>query len=107
MIKKFKIKKGDTVVVIAGKDNGKKGEVSKVLPKKERVLIDGLNVVKKHKKSQGENKKPNIVEEATPIHISNVMYYCPKCDQGVRLGIKTDKEGKKQRYCRKCGTIIK
>jgi large subunit ribosomal protein L24 len=106
MIRKFKIKKEDMVVVITGKERGKKGKVSEVIYKKERVLINGVNLVKKHKKNQTENKKPNIVEEPAPLHISNVMYFCNKCDKGVRLGVK-DEDGKKVRFCKKCGTTIK
>jgi large subunit ribosomal protein L24 len=106
-MKKFKIKQGDTVVVNTGKDAGKKGQISQMIPKKEKVLIDGVNMVKKHKRSQSENKKPNIMEEPAPIHVSNVMYYCSKCDRGVRLGIKVQEDGTKSRYCKKCGTTIK
>jgi len=106
-MKKYKIKKGDMVVVNAGKEKGKKGEVSEIIAKKDRVLVNGVNLVKKHKKSQGENKKPNIVEEPAPISISNVMYFCNKCDKGVRIGIKLEKDGDKVRFCKKCGTTLK
>jgi len=107
MMNKSKIKKGDMVLVSAGKEKGKKGEVSEIIKKDGRVLVNGINIVKKHKKSQGENKKPNIVEEPAPIHLSNVMYFCPKCDKGVRLGVKIEKDGTKTRFCKKCGTSIK
>ena len=107
MINKSKIKKGDLVIVSAGKEKGKKGEVSEIIKKTGRVLVNGVNIVKKHKKSQGENKKPNIVEEPAPINLSNVMYFCPKCDKGVRLGVKIEKDGNKTRFCKKCETSIK
>jgi len=107
-MKKFKIKKGDEVIVIAGKDKGKKGIVSKIITKKDRVLIDGINIVKKHKRSPNpENKKPSIVEEPAPLHISNIMYFCSKCNKGVKIGYKETEEGKKVRFCKKCETIIK
>lgn len=106
-MEKFKVKKGDTVVVISGKEKGKKGEISQVIYKHNRVLVNGVNLVKKHKKSQTENKKPNIIEEPAPLHVSNVLYFCSKCDRGVRLGIKEEGEGKKVRFCKKCGTTIK
>lgn len=107
MAKKLKIKKDDPVIVVAGKDKGKQGTVSQVIRKKDRVLVDGVNLVKKHKKSQNpENKKPSIVEEPASLSISNVMYYCSKCEKGVRLGYKQDGD-KKVRFCKKCNSIIK
>ncbi|PKL11054.1 MAG: 50S ribosomal protein L24 [Spirochaetae bacterium HGW-Spirochaetae-6] len=103
---KTKLKKGDQVVVTTGKEKGKKGEISELILKRMRVLITGVNVVKKHKKSQSENKKPNIVEEAAPLQISNVQFFCSKCDAGVRLGYKLEQDGTKSRFCKKCGTTI-
>ncbi len=110
MIKKSKIKKGDTVIIVSGKErvHQKKGEVLNIDLKKDRVLVNNVNLVKKHKKSQNqENKKPQVVEEPAPLHISNVMFFCSKCDKGVRLGFKTDDKGSKTRFCKKCGTTVK
>lgn len=108
MIKKIRIKKGDTVYVIAGEDKGKTGEVVQVNYKTDRVLVNGVNIVKKHKRSnQTENKKPQIVEQPAPIHISNVMYYCGHCNKPTRLGIKIEPDGKKHRFCKRCETVIK
>jgi large subunit ribosomal protein L24 len=97
-----KIKKGDTVEVISGKNRGKKGKVIKLLVKKDKVLVERVNIIKRHQKptkaSQG-----GIVEKEAGIYVSNVALVCPKCDRGVRVGFKILSDGEKVRICRKCG----
>lgn len=100
-----KIKKGDTVVVIAGRDKGKKGEVLKVLPKDERVLVKGVNVVKKHKK-QTQTQAGGIISEEATIHISNVAYLDPKKDVATRIGFAQGADGKKVRVAKKSSTEL-
>ncbi len=97
-----KIKKGDTVVVIAGKDKGKKGEVLRSFPKTDKLIVKGVALVKKSVKKTKENPNGGYIEIEKPIHKSNVMLFCPKCGRGVRVGISLEKD-KKIRICKKCG----
>ncbi|RPI88627.1 MAG: 50S ribosomal protein L24 [Chloroflexi bacterium] len=104
---KVKIRKGDTVEVISGKeiDKGKRGEVIKVLPEEHRIVISGVNIRKKHQRqvqAQGRTLKPGIIEFEAPLDISNVMFVCPKCDEPTRLGIRRE-DGEVQRVCKNCG----
>jgi len=101
----MRIKKGDNVIVIAGKDKGKKGVVSKVLSDADRVVVDGVNMRKKHLRPRKRGKKGQIVDIAVPIHVSNVAIVDPKTKGPTRIGIKTEK-GKKVRVAKKSGTII-
>ncbi|ADU96241.1 50S ribosomal protein L24 [Thermovibrio ammonificans] len=103
--KKFKIKAGDKVIVIAGKDKGKVGKVLKVLPEKERVIVEGVRIVKKHVRPSQTNPEGGIIEKEAPIHISNVMLVDPKTGEPTRVGIKFV-DGKKVRYAKKSGEII-
>lgn len=96
------VKKGDTVAVMAGKDKAKTGKVVKLVPKKDGVLVEGINVVKKHVRARG-NQPGGIVEQEAPIHISNVQLYCAKCSKGVRTKVQALEDGKKLRVCVKCG----
>jgi len=98
----MKIKKGDKVVVIAGKDAGKTGTVSTAFPKTNQVLIEGINLRKKHEKPRG-NRKGQIVERAMPFHVSNVMIADPKGGKATRVGI-IRKDGKRVRVAKKSGT---
>lgn len=100
--KKPTIKKGDTVMVIAGKDCKKTGKVLKTVPKKNGVLVEGLNIVKRHTKARG-SEPGGISEKEAPIHYSNVMLYCSKCSRPVRINSKTLENGEKARVCLKCG----
>jgi len=101
----WKIKKKDTVVVLSGRDKGKKGEVRGLLPDKSRVLVSGVNMVTKHART-AQNKPGGIQKKELPLHISNVALICPKCDKPIRP--KSDKlnTGEKIRVCRKCGEFI-
>lgn len=100
-----RIKKGDTVQVIAGKDIGEQGEVIAVLPKKNRVIVTGVNTLKRHHKARqvGNQQIPaQIAEFDAPIHMSNVMLVCPECGQKTRVGFVVDESGEKERVCKKC-----
>lgn len=101
----MKIKKGDTVLVICGKDRGRKGKVIKALPKKEKVIIEGINLVKKHRRPRRSGEKGEVIQKPAPLHVSNVKLICPKCKKATRIGYK--KVGKKKyRICKKCKSEI-
>jgi large subunit ribosomal protein L24 len=105
-----KIRKGDTVEVINGReeDKGKRGQVIKVLPKEGRVVVQSVNMRKKHQKqvqTQGRTISPGIIEFEGPMHISNVMLVCPKCDEPVRIRLQRE-EGGSKRVCKNCSAII-
>ncbi|RME86161.1 MAG: 50S ribosomal protein L24 [Zetaproteobacteria bacterium] len=102
---KTHVRREDEVVVIAGKDKGARGKVLKVLPEEGRVVVAGVNIVKRHTKP-GPNTRGGIIEREAPIAISNVLFYCPHCQRGVRLGRKFLEDGRKVRYCRKCGEVV-
>lgn len=104
-----RIKKGDTVEVIAGKDLGERGEVVAVFPKEDRVQVSGVNLLKKHQKARqaGNRQVPaQIVEFEGKLHLSNVMIVCPKCDKKTRVGFKVRDDGFKVRTCKNCGADI-
>jgi large subunit ribosomal protein L24 len=104
MIKKFKIRKEDTVEVIAGKDKGKRGTVVKIVPDKDAVVVSGVNIVKKAMKKKSQQDQGGIAEIEAPLNISNVAIVCKKCGK-TRIGYKIDGD-KKVRVCRKCGDIL-
>ncbi len=103
---KCHIKKDDKVRIIAGKDNGKIGKVLKVMKEDNRVLVENMNIVKRHTKPSAQNRQGGIVESEAPIHCSNVMLMCNKCMAPVRIKMKRLEDGKKIRVCRKCTEII-
>lgn len=103
---KVHVKTGDQVVVIAGKDAGKQGKIVKVIPSKQRVVVEGINIVKRHTKPNQNQQQGGIMEMPAPIHASNVMPFCSKCNQGVRVGHKVLDNGTKVKYCKKCGEIL-
>ncbi len=100
----MKIRSGDTVKVISGKDRDKTGKVEKTFPASGRVLVSGVNMVKKHVKPR-RGSEGGIVEKSLPIAISNVMLLCPQCGEAARVGYKFAGE-KKQRFCKKCGAVV-
>jgi len=100
------IKKDDTVIVTAGKEKGKRGRVLVVLPAKSRVLVERVNMVKKHQKPSKHYQQGGLIEKEASVNISNVMLVCPKCDQPMRHGNKTLETGKKVRVCKKCKEVI-
>ena len=99
------VKKGDRVVVLAGKDKGKKGEVIAAFPKENRVLVQGINLVKRHQR-QTYQTQGGIIEKEAPIHVSNVSHIDPKTDQPTRIGHKILVEGRTVRIARKSGEAI-
>ena len=103
----MKIKKGDKVIVVSGKYKGKTGEVSRALPDQDKIVIEGINTAKKHKRNRATGSKGEIVEISMPLHVSNVMLEDPKTKKPTRVGYKTDDKGKKVRFAKKSGEIIK
>lgn len=106
MRSKCLLKKDDKVKIVAGKDSGKIGKVLKVDHKKERILIENINIIKRHTRPTAQNKQGGIVESEAPIHWSNVMLMCNKCMAPVRVKMQSLEDGKKKRTCRKCNEII-
>jgi large subunit ribosomal protein L24 len=100
-----KIRKGDTVVVLTGRDRGRSGEVLKVIPEDNRVLVDGVNMVKKHKR-QSPTSQGGIESMAAPIHVSNVAYRDPKTGGATRVGFKVLEDGRKVRFAKSSGEVI-
>jgi len=101
-----KIKKNDTVLIITGKDRGKKGKVRKSLPKEDKVVIEGLNLIKRHSKTKGQARQAGIIELEAPLHVSKVMLICSKCAKPARVGYRILDDGKKARICRACSEVI-
>jgi len=100
------LKKDDKVKIIAGKDKGKIGKVLKVNRKKERVLVENINMIKRHSKPSAQNRQGGIIEREAPIHWSNVMLMCNKCMKPVRIKMQSLEDGKKTRICRQCSEVI-
>ncbi len=105
-LKKFKIRRNDQVMVIKGKEAGKTGKVMRVNPVKATVVVDKLNMVKRHQKPTEKFKHGGIIEKEAPIAIANVMILCAKCKGPVRVGRKILDDGKKVRVCKKCNEVI-
>ena len=101
----MKVKKGDNVLVIAGKDRGKTGKVLRALPKEAKILVEGVNTKQKHVKPKRQDEKGQVVRIAAPMNISNVKLICTKCSKATRVGYVM-REGKKYRICKKCKSEI-
>ena len=101
----MKIKKGDTVLIIKGKDKGKKGKVLRAFPKEMKILAEGVNLIKKHQRPKREGEKGKIVQVSHPIFVSKVKLICPKCSKPTKVGYKIEGGGK-FRFCKKCKNII-
>jgi len=101
-----KIRKNDTVLIIACKDKGKKGKVRLVFPKENRLIIEGINMVKRHSRARGAARQAGIIELEAPLHASNVMLLCNKCNQPTRVGFRFLDDGRKVRICHSCREII-
>jgi large subunit ribosomal protein L24 len=99
-------RKNDQVMVIAGDDRGKTGRVLKVIREKNRLIVEKVNFVKRHTKPRGTGRQGGILEKEAPLHVSNVMHLCPKCQTGVRVTVKPASDGKRERYCSRCGETI-
>jgi len=104
--KKLHVKKGDTVVVISGKDKGKKGKVLVALPQEGKVIVEGVNMVTKHQKPSRKVQQGGIIHQEAPIFSSKVMLWCDKCKKGVRIGKRILQDETKVRYCKSCGEIL-
>jgi len=102
----MKIRKNDTVLVIAGKDKGKKGKVRFAYPKKERIMVEGVNFIKRHMRATGQVRQAGIIEREAPIPASNVMLLCNKCNHPTRISFHSLEDGRRVRACRSCGEVI-
>ena len=103
---KLHVKKGDTVKVLSGKDKGKQGKILRAIPAKERVVVEGVNIVKKAQRPTQQNPQGGITTMEAPLNESNVMLVCPKCNEATRTGKRVNEAGKKVRVCKKCGQDI-
>jgi large subunit ribosomal protein L24 len=108
---KMNIKKGDTVLIITGKDRGKQGTVSRAMPQDNKVIIEGLNIVKKHVRPQGQTRQGGVIDKAMPIHVSNTMLVCTECGEPTRVGherrpVGVDQKLRPVRVCKKCHKVI-
>jgi len=97
-----KIKKNDNVQVLSGKDRGKQGQVRRVMPKEDRAIVTGLNMVKRHRRPRSTNESGGIIEMEAPLYLAKLAVVCPNCGRPARLGIHIHQDGKKVRYCKKC-----
>lgn len=102
----MKLKRGDTVMILIGKDRGRSGKIKKVYPKKNKILVPGLNIYKKHIKAQSKEKPGGIIELVRPFRVANVALFCPKCKKPTRIGYLFDKKAGKHRICKKCQEFI-
>jgi len=101
-----KVRKNDLVVVIAGNYRGKRGRVLKVFPKENRIIVEGVNFIKRHTKPSSKNPQGGIIQREAPIHVSNVMVICSKCNSPTRVGKKIIEDGSRVRVCKKCGEML-
>jgi len=102
----MKIRKNDTVLVIAGKDKGKTGKVRFAYPKKERVMVEGINFIKRHIRARGRVRQAGIIQLEAPIPVSNVMLLCSRCNRPTRIGFRFLEDGRKVRACNRCSEVI-
>ena len=100
-----KIITGDEIVVIHGRNKGARGRVRQNMPKEDRLVVEGVNIVRKHLK-RGRARQAGIVEVEAPLHVSNVMLVCPACKEPTRVGVRKDDDGANERYCKKCDATI-
>ncbi len=101
------IRKNDTVLVVTGKDRGKRGRVLKLVPETNRLIVEGVNMIKRHTRpNPGKNVKGGIVEREASLHVSNVQLVCPECGAQTRVGRKILGDGRKVRVCRKCEGVV-
>jgi large subunit ribosomal protein L24 len=104
-VKKFRVKRGDTVQVIQGKESGKKGKVLHVLETEERIIVERVNFIKRHVRPSKKMPQGGVIEREASMHISNVQLVCPSCGQPARVGVRKD-GGDKVRYCKKCNVQV-
>lgn len=104
-MKKMHVKRGDVVKVISGKDKGKEGKIITAIPEKNKVIVEGVAMVKKHQKARRQGEESGIIHVEAAIDASNVLRVCPKCGKAARTGVKVLDDGSKARYCKKCEEI--
>ena len=102
----MKIRKNDTVVIIAGKDKGKRGKVRRALPDEERVIVEGANMIKRHSRARRATRQAGIIELEAPIHVSNVMLLCNKCGKPTRINFRFLADSNRVRVCQSCQEVI-
>jgi large subunit ribosomal protein L24 len=102
----LKIRKGDRVRVLSGKDRGKEGAVMRAIPASGKVIVDGVNVARKHQRPTRATQQGGIIDKDMPLPVSNVALVCPSCGKPTRVGYKIDRSGQKARVCKKCGGEI-
>lgn len=102
----MKIRRDDNVIIIAGKDSGKKGKVRRVFPREDRLIVEGLNMIKRHSRARRAARQAGIIELEAPVHISNVMLVCGKCGRPTRVGTRFLADGKRVRVCSSCREVI-
>ncbi len=102
----MKIRKNDTVLVVTGKDKGKKGKVRFAYPDEQRIMVEGVNMIKKHAKARGQVRQAGIIEREAPISVADVMLLCSKCNKPSRVGSRVLQDGRKARVCRNCGEVV-
>ena len=102
----MRFRREDTVQIIAGKDKGKRGKVQRVLPKDDRVVVEGANMIKRHIRARPNVRQAGIIQQEAPFHISNVMLVCTHCDRAVRVGYKFLENNQKVRVCASCREVI-
>jgi large subunit ribosomal protein L24 len=100
------IRKNDTVLVIAGREKGKRGKVLFVVPARERVVVEHVNMVKRHQRPTQKLRQGGIIEREAPLHVSNVMLVCTKCGKPTRVGVRALADDRRARVCRRCGDIV-
>lgn len=105
-VPKFRVRKGDMVMITTGKDRGKTGKVLEVNRSKGRIFVEKLNIIKRHMKPSQKHRQGGIIEKEASIHISNVRIVCPNCGKSSRAGMKRMEDGQNFRYCKKCGEIL-
>jgi large subunit ribosomal protein L24 len=101
----MKVKKGDTILIITGKDKGRTGKILKSLVKESKILVEGMNLKKKHRRPRKQGEKGQIVSIPAPLNVSNVKLICPKCGKATRVGYKIEKDNK-VRICKKCNQEV-
>lgn len=101
-----KVRRNDTVEITTGKDRGKRGEVRRVIPQEQRLIVAGANLVKRHRRQRTAQEASAIIEMEAPLHVSNVKVVCPSCREAVRVGFRVLEDGKKVRSCKSCNEAI-
>ena len=102
----MRIRKNDGVLIIAGKDRGKRGKVRFAYPKDGRLLVEGINFIKRHTRASGQVRQAGIIEREAPVHVSNVMLLCSKCNHPTHVGFRFLEDGRKVRICRSCNEVV-